>query len=73
MAVVMQKVQDKADLQKGKSINAMKTKKLCADVCTGKNRSHTPSSLGGRLIVAVRQLADRQADKILAIYILFKI
>ena len=51
----------------------MKTKKLCADVCTGKNRSHTPSTLGGRLMVAVRQLADRQADKILAIYILFKI
>ena len=61
MVVIMQNTQEKANLQKTK-VNATKIRKVCVDgnkFRTGKNGGHMPSSLGGRLIVVVRQ-AGRQ-------------
>ena len=54
MAVNMQNTQEKADL----TGDDMKTKNVCVDgnkVILRKNGDHIPGSLGGRLIVMVRQ------------------
>ena len=47
MAVIMQEIQEKADLQKTK-VKGFKTRKACVDFTLGKNGGHMPSSLCGR-------------------------
>ena len=66
MVVIMQNVQEKADFQKTR-VNATKTRKVRAarfvrteiNFVLGKNGGHTPSSLGGRSIVVIRQAGRR--------------
>ena len=57
MVVIMQNMQEKADLLKTK-VNTTKITKVRADgnkFVLGKNGGHRPSSLGGRLIVVVSE------------------
>ena len=55
MIVIVQNTQEKADFQKTK-VNATKARKVCAvNFVLGKNGSHMPSSLGGRLTVVIRK------------------
>ena len=57
MVLIMQNTQEKADLRKTR-VNTMKIREINVNgnnFILGKNGGHTPSSLGGRSIVVVRQ------------------
>ena len=58
MVVIMQNIQEKANLQKAK-VNTMKITKVYADgkinFVLEKDRGHRPSSLGSRSIVVVSE------------------
>ena len=55
--VIMQDTQEKADLQKTRANNTKQERFIQMDInfALGKNGGYTPSSLGNRLIVVVRQ------------------